>query len=155
MLMPEPYSSQHDSYLARYLETGEKRVIGMGRVVVGQCRDGSTFPMELAVGEMHSGDRRFFTGFVRDLTERQQAQQRLQDLQAELIFVARSMALGEMASTLAHELNQPLMAVTSYLSGARSYLDRGNAEELLMVREAIGGAEEQALRAGEIIKRLR
>ena len=83
------------------------------------AKDGSTFPMELAVGEMRSGDRRFFTGFVRDTTERQQAQQRLQDLQAELIFMSRFTALGEMASTLAHELNQPLTAVASYLSGAR------------------------------------
>jgi two-component system, LuxR family, sensor kinase FixL len=155
MLMPEPYGSQHDSFLARYLTTGEKRVIGMGRVVAGLRRDGSTFPMELAVGEMRSGDRRFFTGFVRDLTERQQAQQRLQDIQSELIFVSRFTALGEMASTLAHELNQPLMAIASYLSGARLYMDRGKAEDVPIVRQAIEDAEQQALRAGQIIKRLR
>jgi len=155
LLMPEPYSSQHDSFLARYLATGEKRIIGIGRVVVGRCKDGSTFPMELAVGEMRSGDRRFFTGFVRDLTERQQTKQRLQDLQAELIFMSRFTALGEMASTLAHELNQPLTAVASYLNGARRLLDGGKAESLPMVRGAIDSAAEQALRAGQIIKRLR
>jgi two-component system sensor kinase FixL len=155
LLMPEPYSGQHDGFLARYLATGEKRIIGIGRVVVGRRKDGSTFPMELAVGEMRSGDRRFFTGFVRDLTERQQTQQRLQDLQAELIFMSRFTALGEMASTLAHELNQPLTAVTSYLNGARRLLDGGKAENLPMVRGAIDSAAEQALRAGQIIKRLR
>ena len=155
MLMPEPYGSQHDSFLARYLATGEKRIIGIGRVVVGRRKDGSTFPMELAVGEMRSGDRRFFTGFVRDLTERQQTQQRLQDLQAELIFMSRFTALGEMASTLAHELNQPLTAVTSYLNGARRLLDGGNAEDVPIVRGAIDSAAEQSLRAGQIIKRLR
>jgi len=155
ILMPEPYGSQHDSFLARYLATGEKRIIGIGRVVVGRRKDGSTFPMELAVGEMRSGDRRFFTGFVRDLTERQQTQQRLQDLQAELIFMSRFTALGEMASTLAHELNQPLTAVTSYLNGVRRLLDGGRVEELPMVRDAVDYAAEQALRAGQIIKRLR
>jgi two-component system sensor kinase FixL len=155
LLMPEPYSSQHDGYLARYLATGEKRIIGIGRVVVGRRKDGSTFPMELAVGEMRSGDRQFFTGFVRDLTERQQTQQRLQDLQAELIFMGRFTALGEMASTLAHELNQPLTAVTSYLNGVRRLLDAGKTDNLPIMRGAIDSAAEQALRAGQIIKRLR
>ena len=123
--------------------------------MVGQRKDGSTFPMELAVGEMRSGERRFFTGFVRDLTERQQTQQRLQDLQAELIFMSRFTALGEMASTLAHELNQPLTAATSYLNGARRLLDGGRPEDLSTVRGAIDSAGEQTLRAGQIIKRLR
>jgi two-component system, LuxR family, sensor kinase FixL len=155
ILMPQPYASQHDSFLARYLATGEKRIIGIGRVVVGRRKDGSTFPIELAVGEMRSGDRRFFTGFIRDLTERQQTQQRLQDLQAELIFMSRFTALGEMASTLAHELNQPLTAVTSYLNGARRLLDGGRKEDVSLVRDAVDSAADQALRAGQIIKRLR
>ncbi|HEY0266632.1 MAG TPA: PAS domain S-box protein [Rhizomicrobium sp.] len=155
MLMPEPYSAQHDGFLARYMATGERRIIGVGRLVVGRRKDGSTFPMELAVGEMRSGDRRFFTGFVRDLTERQQTQQRLQDLQAELIFMSRFTALGEMASTLAHELNQPLTAATSYLNGARRLLDGGRPQDIPTARGAIDSAAEQALRAGQIIKRLR
>ncbi|HJR57244.1 MAG TPA: PAS domain S-box protein [Rhizomicrobium sp.] len=155
MLMPSPYREQHDGYLARYLATGEKRIIGTGRLVVGQRKDGSTFPMELAVGEMRSGQRRFFTGFVRDLTERQETQKRLQEVQSELIFVSRFTALGEMASTLAHELNQPLTAATSYLNGARRLLDGGRPEDLAMVREAVESASDQTLRAGQIIKRLR
>ncbi len=155
MLMPAPYSAQHDGFLARYMATGERHIIGIGRLVVGRRKDGSTFPMELAVGEMRSGDRRFFTGFVRDLTERQQTQQRLQDLQAELIFMSRFTALGEMASTLAHELNQPLTAATSYLNGARRLLDGGKPEDIRTARDAIDSAAEQALRAGQIIKRLR
>lgn len=155
LLMPEPYRSQHDSYLARYMTTGERRIIGIGRLVVGQRKDGSTFPMELAVGEARSGARRFFTGFVRDLTERQETQQRMQELQAELIFMSRFTALGEMASTLAHELNQPLTAATSYLNGARRLLDGGRPEDIATARGAIDSAAEQALRAGQIIKRLR
>jgi two-component system sensor kinase FixL len=155
ILMPMPYHEQHDGYLARYMTTGERRIIGVGRLVVGQRKDGSTFPMELAVGEMRSGEQRFFTGFVRDLTERHENQKRLQDLQAELIHMSRFMALGEMASTLAHELNQPLTAVASYLNGARRLLDEGVPEDVPMARNAIESAVEQALRAGKIIRRLR
>ena len=84
MLMPSPYREQHDNYLLRYLTTGEKRIIGSGRVVMGLRKDGSTFPMELSVGEAVGLERRAFTGFVRDLTERQETQQRLHELQAEL-----------------------------------------------------------------------
>jgi two-component system sensor kinase FixL len=155
MLMPDPYRGQHDAYLHRYMDTGEKRIIGTGRVVVGQRKDGSTFPMELSVGEMKSGEKRFFTGFVRDLTERQEAQQRLQELQAELIHMSRFTALGEMASTLAHELNQPLTAVASYLKGAGRLLDAGQSDGVAMARDAIERAAQQALRAGQIIRRLR
>ena len=155
MLMPEPYRSGHDGYLARYMTTGERRIIGIGRVVVGCRRDGTTFPMELAVGEVRLGERRLFTGFVRDLTERQETQRRLQDLQEELLHMARFTALGEMASTLAHELNQPLTAVASYLNGARRLIDGGKPDDLPMIRGAIESAAEQALRAGQIIRRLR
>ncbi len=155
ILMPAPYREQHDGYLNRYLLTGEKRIIGIGRLVVGSRKDGSTFPMELSVGEMRWGERRFFTGFVRDLTERQQTQLRLQELQAELIHMSRFSALGEMASTLAHELNQPLTAAASYLNGARRLMDGGQAETLPTARDAVEHAAEQVLRAGQIIRRLR
>ena len=94
LLMPEPYRSRHDAYMARYLATGERRIIGIGRVVVGQRKDGSTFPMELAVGEMRSSGARYFTGFIRDLTERQRTETRLQELQSELVHMSRFTALG-------------------------------------------------------------
>src|SRR6266545_4261457 len=119
MLMPSPYRENHDGYIERYLRTGERRIIGIGRVVVGERKDGSTFPMELAVGEMRSGDQRFFTGFIRDLTERQKTEARLQELQSELVHISRLTAMGEMASALAHELNQPLSAIANYLKGSR------------------------------------
>ena len=155
ILMPGPYREQHDGYMDRYMRTGEKRIIGIGRVVVGLRRDGSTFPLELAVGEMRSGDTRFFTGFIRDLTERQETQRRLQDLQTELIHMGRFTAMGEMTSTLAHELNQPLTAVASYLNGCRRLLDGKTEREAVMMRDAIERAADQALRAGQIIRRLR
>jgi two-component system sensor kinase FixL len=155
MLMPSPYRENHDSYLERYARTGEKRIIGIGRLVVGERRDGSTFPMDLAVGEMNSGGRRYYTAFVRDLTERQQTEARLQQLQSELTHISRLSAMGEMASALAHELNQPLAALTNYLKGARRLLDRKSDKETVVIHDALEKAAEQALRAGDIIRRLR
>jgi two-component system sensor kinase FixL len=154
MLMPEPYRSAHDSYLARYMQTGERRIIGIGRVVVGERKDGTTFPMELAVGEMHSGERRYFTGFVRDLSERQAAERRFQDLQGELVHVSRLTALGEMASALAHELNQPLTAATNFMKGCLILLKR-QPTDVARLEDMISQGADQALRAGQIIRRLR
>ena len=154
-LMPSPYRENHDGYLQRYLSTGERRIIGIGRVVVGQRKDGSTFPMELAVGEMKSGDQRFFTGFIRDLTERQKTEARLQELQSELVHISRLTAMGEMASTLAHELNQPLSAIANYLKGSRRLLEGVSDEKSATMRDALDKAADQAMRAGQIIRRLR
>ena len=155
MLMPSPYREDHDSYIARYLRTGERRIIGIGRVVVGQRSDGSTFPIELAVGEMHVREQRFFTGFIRDLTERQLTEARLHDLQAELVHMSRLTAMGEMASALAHELNQPLAAIANYMKGSRRLLENRQDQSLDPVRDAMEKAADQALRAGDIIRRLR
>jgi two-component system, LuxR family, sensor kinase FixL len=155
LLMPQPYHDEHDGYLEHYLRTGERRIIGIGRIVVGQQKDGSTFPMELAVGEMRRGDQRFFTGFIRDLTERQQTEARLQELQAELVHVSRLTAMGEMASALAHELNQPLSAIANYMKGGRRLLESGSPESAKLLPEAMDKAAEQALRAGQVIRRLR
>ena len=154
ILMPTPHREAHDGYLMRYLTTGERRIIGVGRVVVGERKDGSTFPMELAVGEMRSASERFFTGFIRDLTERQETEARLQELQAELVHISRLTAMGEMASTLAHELNQPLSAIANYIKGSRRLLDAGTFK-VEMLQGALEKAGEQALRAGQIIRRLR
>lgn len=155
LLMPEPYRTQHDAYMARYLETGERRIIGIGRVVVGRRKDGSTFPMELSVGEMRSGGERYFTGFIRDLTERRNTETRLQELQSELVHMSRFTALGEMASTLAHEINQPLTAIASYLKGCRRILGRMEGAEVPLLADAVNQAAEQALRAGQVIRHLR
>src|SRR5262249_11401084 len=108
MLMPSPYREGHDEYLERYRDTGERHIIGIGRVVIGLRKNGETFPMELQVGEFSIKGGRFFTGFVHDLTEKQAAKRRIQDLQAELLHSSRLSAMGQMASTMAHELNQPL-----------------------------------------------
>jgi two-component system, LuxR family, sensor kinase FixL len=154
ILMPTPYREAHDGYLDRYLRTGERRIIGIGRVVVGLRKSGDTFPMELQVGEFVVAGSRYFTGFVRDLTERQEAERRVQDLQAELLHASRLSVMGQMASTMAHELNQPLTAVTNYLEAGRQLLATG-AGGPHPIGELVEKAIAQAQRAGEVIRRLR
>ena len=155
MLMPTPYREEHDRYLTRYLTTGEKRIIGIDRVVTGQREDGSTFPMKLAVGEMQSGEGRFFTGFIRDLTERQETEHQLQELHTELARLSRLTAMGEMASTLAHEINQPLSAISNYLQGCSRLLEPVEHPNAPKIRDALAETIKQTLRAGHIIRQLR
>jgi two-component system, LuxR family, sensor kinase FixL len=152
ILMPSPYREAHDSYIERYFATGERRIIGIGRIVVGQRKDGSTFPMELAVGEVILGERRLFTGFVRDLTQRRERERRLNELQSELVHLSRLSELGQMASALAHEVNQPLTAISNYLSGVRRLLAAGKQ---VAAEQAMARIAEQAERARQIIQRLR
>lgn len=152
MLMPEHYSAAHDGYIRRYRETGERRIIGIGRVVAGRRKDGTTFPMDLQVGEATAPGERRFTGFVRDLTEREDRDRRLAELQSELMHVARLSELGQMASALAHEVNQPLTAVANYLRGMRRLL---NADSPPLLRQGLEKVAEQAERARAIVQSLR
>jgi two-component system sensor kinase FixL len=104
VLMPQPFRDEHDGYLRRYLTTGERRIIGIGREVVGMRRDGSEFPIDLSVGEGEIGGRRFFTAVIRDISDRQQMQTKL--AQAE-----RLAAVGELAAGVAHEVNNPINTI--------------------------------------------
>ena len=155
MLMPDPYHREHDSYLTRYLMTGERKIIGVGRVVVGRRKDGGTFSMELAVGEVLLGGKRQFIGFVRDLTQRREGERLLHEVQSELLHISRLSTMGEMASSLAHELNQPLSAIANYLQGSKRLLQNSRDERAPVVMDAMDKAAEQALRAGQVIQRLR
>jgi len=156
MLMPSPDRERHDGYLKNYRDTGVRKIIGIGRVTTARHRDGSTFPIELSVGEAWVEGKRLFTGFIHDLTQRREADMRLRDLQTELAHVGRLSEMGTLASSLAHELNQPLTAITSYCQGAADLLEgEPNLEQLAMAREALRETAEQALRAGEIVRRMR
>ena len=156
MLMPSPLREEHDGYLRNYLETGRRKIIGIGRITTAMRRDGSTFPIELAIGEAFVDGQRIFTGFIHDVTERQKVQLRLHELQSELAHVGRVSEMGTLASALAHELNQPLTAVANYCESARDLLkDDPDGETLNMIREALDDAAQQAVRAGQIVRRLR
>lgn len=155
MLMPSPDRERHDAYIGRYLDTGERRIIGIGRIVFGQRRDGTTFPMELSIGEAVTSGQRVFTGFIRDLTERQRTEEQLQSLQSELIHVSRVSAMGTMASTIAHELNQPIAAIANYAESVRDMLINPSPADFDLMREALDETAREALRAGDIVRRLR
>ena len=155
MLMPSPDRERHDGYIGHYIDTGERRIIGIGRLTAARRRDGSTFPIELSVGEVNDQGQRLFTGFIRDLTERQQAERRVADLQAELAHAGRVTAMGTLASALAHELNQPLTAIANYMEAGRDLLAVPGDLDRAMLGEAMDESARQALRAGEIIRSLR
>ncbi len=155
MLMPSPYRENHDGYLARYLATGERQIIGRGRVATGRRKDGTAFPHELWVGEMRGQGHRLFTGFVRDLTERQHTLSRLHELQAELSHVTRLTEMGQMVSNLAHEVNQPLTAATNYLEAGRRFLARRDDAGLERAASAIDNALAQTVRVADLVRRLR
>lgn len=156
LLMPSPDREQHDGYLENYRRTGDRKIIGIGRVLTARHRDGYTFPIELSVGEAWLGEKRIFTGFIHDITQRQQTLLRLQDLQAELAHVGRISEMTSLASSLAHELNQPLTAIANYCESGRDLLagdpDRDAVET---ARDALDEASKEALRAGQIVRRLR
>ncbi|MBU6445443.1 MAG: PAS domain S-box protein [Alphaproteobacteria bacterium] len=155
MLMPEPYREQHDGYLDRYVATGEARIIGIGREVVGLREDGSTFPMYLSVGEGWLDGERIFLGILHDLTERKMHERRLQELQNDLLHAMRLSVTGQLASALAHELNQPLTASLNYLSAARRGLQASAEPSAARINELLEKAAAQNARAGQIIRRLR
>jgi len=152
-LMPQPWAGRHDYYLGAYLTTGERKVIGRTRTLIARRKDGSEFPIELNVGEAWIGERRTFVGFVRDISERIEGEQRLADLNAAYTHSARLNAAGELAASLAHELNQPLAASANFLAAAEAMI--GTRPELENVGEMLVQANGQILRAGEIIRRLR
>ena len=156
MLMPSPDRERHDSYLENYRQTGERKIIGIGRVTTARHRDGNTFPIELSIGEAWLGDKRIFTGFIHDITHRQQTELRLRDLQSELAHFGRLSEMGTLASSLAHELNQPLTAVANYCETARDLLASDpDPDTMIMIRQAMDDAAQQAIRAGQILRRLR
>jgi len=155
ILMPQPDRGAHDGYLHHYLATGERRIIGKGRTVTGRRKDGSTFPMDLFVGEAGTNGEHVFTGFIRDLTEKQAIERRVDELRSDLVHAARVSAMGTMASTLAHELNQPITAVANYMEAIRDLLAVPKPDDLPMIREALDDAAHEAIRAGQIVRRLR
>jgi two-component system sensor kinase FixL len=155
MLMPVGDRTAHDGHLSTYLKTGERHIIGSIRSVTAMRRNGESFPIELAVGEVSIAGERIFTGFIRDVTARHESERRLQELQSELVHVSRVSAMGTMASTLAHEINQPLTAIANYLETAREMIGETTDESLGEIAEAIELAAAQSLRAGNIVRRLR
>lgn len=149
MLMPRRLHAQHRAMLAR-----QSFLVGQRRTTTALHRDGTEIPIELAVGEAHSGSERIFIGFIRDLHEQIEGQARLAELQEQLLHVSRLSAMGEIAAGLAHELNQPLAAAANFLGAADLLLADADVQPE-RVRDLIKFASAQTLRAGDIIRRVR
>jgi PAS domain S-box-containing protein len=145
VLMPEPYHSEHDGYIAAYLETGAPKIIGIGREVMGRRKDGTTFPMELAVGESRLGGNHAFVGIIRDVTERREA-----DKQREQLRQAQKMeAVGQLTGGLAHDFNNLLAIIIGNLD-----LLRELRQDDPVTDELVCDALESALRGADLTRRL-
>lgn len=155
MLMASPDHERHDRYLEHYRKTGERRVIGSRRRVFGRRKDGSVFPHDLCVGEANAGGERLFAGFIHDLSDKERTEARVEELQSELAHIARVNEMGALASALAHELNQPLMVIGNIVQTCASLLEGERHGEFKAAADALAEAGAEAMRAGEIIKRLR
>jgi PAS domain S-box-containing protein len=142
MLMPNPDRDAHDGYISHYMETGERRIIGYGRVVTGQRKDGTTFPMELAVGEARSGGKRIFTGFIRDLTSRHKIEEELRQSQ-------KMEAIGQLTGGLAHDFNNVLTVISGNLEMMDYRLEDPNLRVLL--QEAQAAADDGAKLTGQLL----
>ena len=156
VLMPPEFSNEHDRYVADYMRTGVQRIIGIGREVRARHADGTIFPIELSVGEAPTPDGRQFIGIIRDLRPRKLVEQRLAQLQAQLVKMARVNALDEMGAAIAHELNQPLTAVMLYLQALKRKLQTDDDCEVdIALLEILSKASREAERAGSIIQKMR
>lgn len=142
MLMPEPYTSEHDQYLGNYLRTGHAKIIGIGREVSGRRKDGSTFPMELAVSEFELDRRRHFTGIVRDISERKKLEGQLRQSQ-------KMEAIGQLAGGVAHDFNNILGAIIGFTELIKD--DAAGQPVILDNLEAVSKASH---RAADLVKQI-
>jgi two-component system sensor kinase FixL len=155
MLIPGQQKQKHDAYLRNYRNGGPRSFVGIVRQDHATRKCGEIFPIEIAVGEASIAGERIFTSFIRDLTARRRAERTLKKLQSDLIHVTRISAMGTMASTLAHEINQPLTAIANYLEASRALIPDAEQGLLHEIAGALDQAAAQTLRAGSIVRRLR
>lgn len=154
ILMPAPDSANHAAYVERYLSTREARIIGIGRELNARRKDGTIFPVHLAIGEIGYRGTVRFIGMIRDLTDDKKAEERKLRLHTDMITASRLTTMGEMAAAMAHEINQPLAAIANYASASERLLARGS-DHTEDIKTALDHIKTQSHRAGDIIRRLR
>ncbi len=155
MLMPAPYREEHDGYLSSYLATGETKIIGKGRNVKGKKSNGEEFPIFLSVGEVKESSHKQFVGIIRDISEQEKNRIEAQQSRERLTHVSRLSSMGELAAGIAHEMNQPLSAISSYAQASKRLLQSTTQDNTLKVVTALDKICDQAIRASDVIDRLR
>lgn len=155
MLMYGTDKVRHDNYIDRYQRTGKKRIIGIGREVLASRKDGSVFPADIAVGEVKRGDSTRYVGLMRDLTAQRRTEEEALKQREEMVNVSRLSMMGEMAAAMAHELNQPLTAIANFAAASDRLLQNTSKANIATVQEALRDIQDQAHRAGEVIRRTR
>ncbi|MBD3645956.1 MAG: PAS domain S-box protein, partial [Pseudomonadales bacterium] len=154
MLMPSNYAAEHDDYLSRYVRTGERRIIGIGREVIGRRKDGTEFPLHLAVGEFKEDGRQYFTGFIRDMTSQRDAENKARAHLEQLAHVGRLSAIDNLASGISHEVNQPLTAIVTMSQAMLRALRAGRGDRQ-MLEDTLERIVTQGARANTIVQQMR
>lgn len=159
ILMPQPYKNAHDGYLEHFNHTRQARIIGFGREVKAQKSNGEIFPIELSVGEVKKSSHPQFVGIIRDISDRIKVQADLNESRERLAQFTRLSTMGEMAAGIAHEINQPLTAITSYSQACRNFIEqyqpKSDDPSLVKVKATLNKISVQTHRASEVISRLR
>lgn len=155
MLMPEPLKKVHDGFLSAYLKTGKTNIIGKGRTLRGVKSNGVEFPMFLSVGEVKNSSHTQFVGIISDISEQENYQEALAESQEKLAQATRLSSMGELAAGIAHEINQPLAAISSYAQASKRMINSLEIDHTVTISQTLDKIAEQALRANEVINRLR
>ena len=152
-LMPYPYGPQHQGFIEKYLRTGQAHIIGIGRELMAQAKDGRVFPVYIAVSAIRGENQLYFAGIIRDMAEHKAAQTALLDQQQHLAHVGRLSTMGELTASIAHEINQPLTAIAMYAQASMKLIERDEIDRNRLI-EALEKLINQSLRAGAVIERI-
>ncbi len=154
VLMPGAMRKFHEAGLKRYLETGERRLNWQGTEVTARRANGEEFPAEVSFGEMTADQRKVFTGFIRDISEKKRAEEELRNTQEELARMMRVMTIGQLTASIAHEVNQPLSGIITNASTCLRML-KGDPPNIDGARETAQRTIRDGNRASDVITRLR